>query len=245
MDTSRESIRNSGARIIITGNCGPGNWGAWVHERGARWKESGLDDGDDFPAYPCAAERARENYANNWIRHYGDETGLSAGAGTGGDVTPADARNMTRCGVNMIGWDNLVPFDERLENVVWSWRRDEPSTVQSGYCASHDATGRFHASDCTVTAEIVKKKRRHRKPRYITVEHFTAQPFACFDGINWSVSTAAARFSDGDETCAAEGRGDFAVPPNGYENERLKDAKPPGDGEVWLNYRSNGSGWAS
>ncbi|MGH2758609.1 MAG: phosphatidylinositol-specific phospholipase C domain-containing protein, partial [Actinomycetota bacterium] len=33
---SRRQIRATGARVIVTGNCGPGAWGDWVHERGAQ-----------------------------------------------------------------------------------------------------------------------------------------------------------------------------------------------------------------
>lgn len=230
MDTTREQIRRSGARILITGNCGAGGaWGTWVHERGARWKESGLGDGDDFPAYPCAKTRADENYDHNWIRHWGDETGLSASAQSGGDVTPTDALNMTRCGVNMIGWDNLVPFDARMENLVWSWRTKEPSTSKTGYCSSHEADGRFVAKKCRGASKKVGAKQR----------------FACFDGTQWAVTKAKGAWSRGDRTCKAEGLGSFSVPWNGYENERLKEAKGASPGAVWLRYRSSHGDWVS
>ncbi len=243
MDTSRREIRDSGKRVIITGNASPG-WCDWVHERGPRWKEGGLGYGNDFPAYPCTERRASQDYANNWIRHWGDETGLSAGAGSGGDVTPTDALNMTRCGVNMIGFDNLVPFDERMGNLVWSWRTDEPSSYDDGVCASHGIDGRFHASDCSVTQEIVKIKRRGRPAKKKAVDVFTAQPFACFDGTDWAVTSTADRFSNGQSVCQAEGLGSFSVPWNGYENERLKAVR--GDaGEVWLNYKAAGGRWVS
>lgn len=222
MDTSRRAIRDSGARVLITGNCGPGSWGAFVHERGPRWKESGLGYGDDFPAYPCTARRASQDYAHNWIRHWGDETGLSATAGSGGDVTPTDALNMTRCGVNMIGWDNLVPFDQRLSNVVWSWRTDEPATSADGACATHGADGRFGAADCAAA---------------------TPRPFACHDGSQWRITLSSGPWSDGEAACTAEGLGSFSVPWNGYENERLKDAKSGPD--VWLDYRALGGTWVS
>jgi hypothetical protein len=250
MDTSRKTIRDSGARIIITGNCGPGNWGAWVHAQGPRWREGGLDDGDDFPAYPCTEERADDNFPVNWIRHWGDETGLSAGAGEGGDVTPTDALNMVRCGVNMVGWDNLVPFDERLGNLVWSWLPNEPSQSGAGFCATHGSDGRFFSSDCSVTKEITKIRRRRlpnghwRRARRIVTEHFTSRRYTCFDGANWSVTSRSGRWSEGAAACAAEGKGAFSVPWNGYENERLKDAKGSA-GAVWLNYHAASGGWVS
>jgi hypothetical protein len=224
MDTSRSEIRAAGARVILAGNCGPGAWGAWVHQRGPRWKEGGLDYGDDFTPERCAAERAALDYPNNWIRHWGDETGLSAAADAGGDVTVSDARNMVRCGVNMPGFDNLVPFDERLEQYAWSWAPDEPATNSDGACATHGPDGRFRAADCAGA---------------------TAQPFACFDGASWHVTTGADTWANGDETCAAEGLGAFAVPWSGYENERLKTARPPGVIEVWVNYHASNGAWVS
>jgi hypothetical protein len=228
MDVTRKQIRDSGARILITGNCGPANspWNALVHERGSRWKEGGLDYGDDFPAYPCTERRADQDYANNWIRHWGDETGLSAGAGSGGDVTPNDALNMVRCGVNMVGWDNLVPFDERMGNMVWSWRMNEPSTDADGYCARLADDDRFDAADCGGAGQTVMR-------------------FACYDGTNWRVTRKSGRWSAGKATCRAERLGAFSVPWNGYEMERLKEATPDSAAGLWLNYHASGGRWVS
>jgi hypothetical protein len=213
-DRTRRDIRRSGARVILTGDCGPGAWGAWVHLRGPRWIESGLDHGDDFPAYPCTERRRAQNYARNWIRHWGDETGLSNAAGEGGDVTLSDARNMVRCGVNMIGLDNLVPFDRRLERLVWSWGPNQP---RSGDCAYQGGDGRFRSGDCG-------DRRR----------------FACFDGRAWTASRRAGPWRDGVEACRSSGTA-FSVPRTGYENERLRAASR--GGEVWLAYRRNAGAW--
>jgi hypothetical protein len=220
MDTSRAQIRATGARVIVTGNCGPGTWGSVVFERGPRWKEGGLDYGDDFPAYPCIAERKKDNYPLNWIRHYGDETGLSAGAGEGGDVTPTDARNMTRCGVNMIGFDNLVPFDRRLEQLVWSWAKGEPRRPG---CAAHGRDGRFIATACDVGTHRV----------------------ACFNGKSWAITKRETTPGVGAENaCSIEKRGRWSVPWNGYENERLTRVQnATGTKWVWLNYYSTSGVW--
>src|SRR5207244_5206751 len=64
----------------------------------------------------------------------------------GGRVTPDDAHTMVRCGVNLIGLDNLRPFDPRLLAEIWSWASNEPSAA--GYCAYQDATGFFHSDNC-------------------------------------------------------------------------------------------------
>lgn len=223
MDTSRATIRGSGARVLIAGNCGPGTWGSWVHQRGDRWEEGGLDYGDDFTAERCADERTELHYADNFIRHWGDETGLSAAADAGGDVTVSDARNMIACGVNMPGLDNLVPFDERLEQYAWSWAPDEPSSTAEGSCASHGGDGRFRSRDCAQQTA----------------------PFACYDGTEWHITVEAGAWALGEEVCAREALGSFAVPWNGHENERLKTARPEGSDDVWLNYYASDEGWVS
>jgi hypothetical protein len=179
-----------------------------VHERGPRWDESGLDYGDDFPAYPCVQERTENDYPNKLIRRYGAETGLELLLGGGGDVTPVDAFNMARCGVNLLGMDNLVPFDGRTIAAVWSWAIDEPA---AGACANHGNDGRFYADDC--------------------VEN---RPFVCLTADDqWVVTSATGAWDEGVQRCADIGA-IFAVPKNGYDNERLKQSK--GGGEAWLNY---------
>lgn len=254
VELTREEIRKSGKRIVLAGNCGPGVWPSWVFERGSRWQERGIGYGNDSEfVYPCTEERARHSYDSNLIRRWGDETGLSAGAevfgqGGGGDVTVADARNMVRCGVNLVGMDNLVPLDARMAQFAWSWAEAQPKHSEEGYCATHNTDGRFYSVDCEVIKKKVKvvkkgKKGKKRRVRRKVVEQFNAFPFACYDGSNWSVTTTQERHSKGDEICRAEGRGSFSVPWSAYENERLKDARPSGATHIWLDYKVTKKGW--
>jgi hypothetical protein len=195
MNLSRADVRAAGKRVLIVGNCGPGGWGAWVHERGPLWNESSSGVGENYPDYPsCAAERATEKYATHWIRRYEDSTWLSAmveGTGQGGpsDVTVTETRRMVRCGVNMPGFDQLHPDDPRLAQLVWSWAPNEPAGA--GSCAAQEADARFHARSCA-----------------------DPLPLACVDGAGvWTVAPV----------CGAGSH--FAVPANGYENELLREAK--------------------
>jgi hypothetical protein len=215
VDTSREEIRATGKRVVIVGNCGPGAWGSWVFQQSPRWIETGMSYGMPYPAYPCAAERAAKHYDQNWIRFWGDETGLSNGTFGGGYLTPADARNMVRCGVNLIGLDNVRPFDPRLIQQVWSWAPNEPSSA--GDCAYQGADGFFRAGGC----------KQHRK-------------FACQVGAAWIVTGPSGSWTNGAKRCA-EAHATFAVPPNGWQNESLKTAKQ--GGEVWIDYAVLRGSW--
>jgi hypothetical protein len=222
-DVSREQIRASGKRVLLAGNCGPGAWTSWVFERGPRWDEGSSEEGTDYPDYPAcvAAERIPNDYDHNWIRSFEDSTWLSAmldGGRRATEITAVDARRMVRCGVDMIGFDQLQPYDARLDAVVWSWAVNEPSVTSASSCAFAGSDGRFRAGDCGA-------------PRV----------FSCVSALgDWSVLGPAGAWSDGAARCAAAGA-TFAVPKTGYENELLKTAAA--GAETWLDYRVLGGVW--
>ena len=170
-DSSRADLRP--AQVLIVGNCGPGAWGGWVHERGPRWDESSNPAGDD---YDCAAERARDDYDGEITRRYEDRTWLTAMAATEGGITTAEMASMVACGVNLVGFDQLHPDDPRLETLVWSWAPDEPSAPG---CALQGADGRWVSRPCG---------EKHR--------------VACFADGEWTVSAKAVRFDKASRACA-------------------------------------------
>jgi hypothetical protein len=119
---------------------------------------------------------------------------------------------MVRCGANLVGFDQLQPFDGRLAAFVWSWAQDEPS-ASGGSCAYQGSDSRFRASSCDVS--------RH---------------FACVDasGDFW-VTHQTGAWADGFAACPAEFPGaSYAVPPNGWRNVQL--ASRGGGQTVWLDY---------
>jgi hypothetical protein len=246
-DTSRAELLAAGHQVLIVGNCGPGSWGGWVHQRGSLWNERGNSAG--YPAFPdCTADRTARQYDQRFIRVYEDSTWLSAMVGSGSQVTATDARNMVRCGVNMVGFDRLEPFDGRLEALVWSWAPGEPA-ADAGRCAAWGDDARFRSADCA----------EHRR-------------FACrADGGAWIVPERSGRWTDGPAVCAETGD-TLAVPSSGWDNEQLRLAaaeagvsvddplvaqpapggRPPGlpggpptkvAGELWLGYAHTAGGW--
>jgi hypothetical protein len=135
-------------------------------------------------------------------------------------IDPAEARRMVRCGVDMIGFDQLHPFDPRLDALVWSWAPNEPATTASGLCAHAGPDGRFRSGDCGVS-----------------------RPFACVSALGvWSVAGPAGPWTDGSAACVAAGAS-FSLPKSGFEDELLKAAAPGGD--VWLDYRVLGTTWTA
>ena len=214
---SRAQIRNSGARVFLVGNKGPGDWCDWVHHRdeeqdGATWWESSSGFGTDFPAYPeCIAYLADPERAGSrpWTRIYEDGTWLSQMGGGGGEVTAIEAERMVTCGVTMPGFDHLDPHDQaRLGALVWSWAAGEPAGPG---CAYQGADARLHTSDC-------------KRPRQVACRTSTGE---------WTVSRAKAGWDRASRACSRIGA-TFTAPWNGLQNRRLADASA--GREVWINH---------
>lgn len=214
--TSKRDISTAGGRVLIVGNCGPGAWGSWVHERGVgtTWDEDKSADGDDFVCPPGG-------YGDGFQRIYEDSTWLSAtveptGAGSSGEITAAETRAMVTCGLNLFGFDQLVPADPRLEALIWSWAPGQPA---AGTSALRGADGRFRAAD---PAE--------------------AHPYVCRNGAGaWHVTAAAGPHGQGDAECAAEAPGFvFAMPATARQNAALVT----GD-DVWIDYAVVDEEWTS
>lgn len=214
LGTSRAELLARGARVLIVGNCGPGAWGRWVHERGPQWSERSGAAG--YPSFPdCQADREQRAYDDKFIRVYDDITWLSAmESGESEPFEGDDVRAMVRCGVDLIGFDRIHPFDGRLDALVWSWAPGESFVDPARRCASWGADARFHASSCA-------ERRR----------------FACrTPSGSWVVPPTRARWDKGSRVCARAGAR-FDVPATGWDNEQLRTAAA-GAGELWLAYAS-------
>ncbi len=215
---SKGSILATGARVLLTGNCGPGGWTDWVFERGDAWDESG-----STTDYQCGPDRAGTDYATTFVRRYEDSTWLSKMAGGGSHISPEVMADMVRCGVNLPGLDQVYPGDERLPSLVWSWAPDQPSTDVVGACAMQGTDGRFVADGCSS-------------------HHAVACRTAAGD---WAVVTTPVPWVAAAATCRGGG-GRFDVPHNGWDDAQLRAAADAaGAAGLWLAYHQDGSGrWA-
>jgi hypothetical protein len=225
---STRAIEATGARLVIVGNCAPSvaggtGWGAFVHERGPHWDESG--DPTTYSGAQCARDLdARANAAGTVFRRYfEDSTWVAATAGSnpvtsslGGTSTISrDATAlMVRCGANLVGFDQLTPEDPRLAALVWSWAPDQPAAGTHG-CAYQGGDTRWRLdTDCG-----------------------TKRVAACTSASGvWSVTTRPVRWEQAARACAASFPGStFAAPPNGLRNAQLATAAR--SAAVWVDVR--------
>jgi hypothetical protein len=190
-----------------------------VFTRGPKWDESG--NPTTYGAQQCAADEAAREGHTSFRRWYEESPWLEAMTDATQVLTASTTAQMVKCGANIIGFDQLQPFDGRLEAMVWSWAKDQPAAT-GGDCAVQSADSRFRVADCGQRL-----------------------PFACVDSsLDWHVTKTVGRWQNGPKVCAREFAGSsFGVPPNGYRNAQL--AAAGGGQTVWLNYTRSGGTWTA
>jgi hypothetical protein len=215
---TRNDVLAAGAQVVIVSGCGTG--GAW-RSSAFSWRTHVEETPHGFKPFPdCGPNFTRSDYNTKLVRYFEDSTWLSSGAsqadGSEGDgITPRTAAEMTRCGVDLFGFDQLVPGDGRLDAVVWSWAQGEPAR---GSCASMGADGRWSSGAC---------RQKH--------------PAACraADG-SWTLTDHALKAADAARACTKSGA-KFDVPRTGYDDESLRLVT--GGTRVWLGISRTRDGW--
>jgi hypothetical protein len=201
-ELTRNDVLRTGAQVVIVANSGCGEGADW-RSLAFSWRNHVEATPHGFRAAPdCGPDFKRADYDSKLVRYYEDSTWLSAGATAfsggqeGEGLTPANVREMTRCGVDLLGFDQLQPGDGRNDAAVWSWAEGQPGRSS---CAVIGGDGRWYSSPC-------KQKR----------------PAACRqpDG-GWTVTDKAVKASDAATACARN-HAEFDVPRTGYDNESLK-----------------------
>jgi hypothetical protein len=214
LSLTRDQVRRAGKRVLIIGPCGVGReWPALVFDESPR--RTGHDNRALRPFPDCGPDFKRSQYQSNPIRYYEDSTSLS---NTGDPITAPIATRMVRCGVDIIGFDQLDRGDSRLEAIVWSWARGQP---RGGSCAAQRPDGRWEARPC-----------------------FERRRAACLNRSGaWRVSARAGRARSAPRLCASR-RLRNGVPRTGYEGQLLRVAQARARaGRVWLGLRRDGSAW--
>ena len=218
LSATRQSVLAKAAQVVLVSGCGQGSaWRGLVWNWGNTHVESGSNDGyRDAPVCDLDAggrpRFGRDVYAAKLVRVFEDSTWLSAtvGGGESDGLTPEVTRRMVRCGVDLFGFDQLLPEDGRLAALAWSWAPDEPS--RAGDCRIQRADGRWIARRCT---------KRHQA--------------ACrrADG-TWVVPLAMVKADQTAHACKQRSAVP-ATPRTGAENEALRQAAAAvGADGVWL-----------
>jgi len=221
MGLSKSDILASGKQIVIISDKPNYEWNLWVFKGVGDKDHFYQDKPQNYYNYPlCSNEFSREIFNNYMVRCYEDRTNLSAMFSDPGDpITVEKVSQLVKCGVNIISMDKLKPWDGRLQSAIWSWDFNEPNNWNNNEdYAVQKANGRFN----DLNDDAVYK-------------------YACknSDSGDWYVTDASGNWENGESSCYNEtdGQFHFSVPVNGYENEKLKDAKIDKDvAVVWLNY---------
>jgi hypothetical protein len=212
---SRDDVRARGAQVVLVGNCQPG-WASDVYSWDDNHVESGSTPG--YRAFPaCDSTYSRSVYDSKFVRYFEDSTFVSAAVNPTQSpaqaedqmLTPPRVADMTRCGVNLFGLDQILPGDGRIEASIWSWSKDEPNS-SAGRCALQRSDGRWLTGPCQ-----------------------TRHPAACRTTAGWILTPRAVPYSGASSACSAR-KATFDLPRTGYENSQLREAA--GSSEVWVKY---------
>lgn len=213
---SRNDVRAAGGQVVLVsgGSCAPA-LGSTVFN----WRGEEVESGKTFEYQPypkCDGSYGPSVYANNIVRYYEDSTFISALINPSGPpnspekITPLKAQSMINCGVNLFGFDQLLPEDGRIQGTLWSWAPNEPRPGV-GTCTVQGTDSRWVASPCT-----------------------GSRPASCVNGSGtWSV-TAPVTFANAGAACGGMGA-TFSLPRTGVQNSQLHAAAGPAGG-AWLNY---------
>jgi hypothetical protein len=216
LELSRDEVRTHGSQVVLVGNCRSG-WSADVFG----WDDVHVESGSTprYQAFPaCDATYARSVYQHELVRYYEDSTFVSSAVdptsspqdALAQSLTPEKVAAMTRCGVNLFGFDQILPDDGRIEASIWSWATDKPSTAD-GDCAVQRNDGRWITRPCSIGRRA-----------------------ACRTANGWALSQAVVTYAGATAACRAR-NAKFDIPRTGYENSLLRQAA--GTIETWLSYR--------
>ena len=215
LDLTRRAIRKAGAQVIVVSNCGQGSWSSVAHAWPGEVRFEDRPRG--YQAFPACGAPAPAESAAKLVRYYEDSTFVAPAAertgfsSTDDGLTPATTRELVRCGVDLLGFDQLLPTDGRLDAAVWSWAEDQPA-----------------APGCTVQRDDERWESRSCRERHAAA---CRAPDGTFSVVGGELTAAQAR-----RACARRGL-KAALPRTGNENARLRAAAPAGVA-LWLAHRT-------
>jgi hypothetical protein len=151
---TRNAVRAAGKQVLIVGGCGAG---AAYQGLAFAWDKHAETRPVAFAGPPsCGPDFTRATWDGTLVRYYEDSTWLTDGASYAGQstrddgLTPATTTALVRCGVDLLGFDQLLPGDGRLAAAAWSWAPGEPRTGGGRTCVvQRPGDGRWEARRCS------------------------------------------------------------------------------------------------
>jgi hypothetical protein len=224
LSLTRDAVRAAGAQVVVmTGGCGVGK--AWT---GATFAERlrQEDRPHGYGGYPECGGVNLDGEGAVLRRYFEDSTFVNAAGSLVGAASPDDGLTsetlaaMTRCGVDLLGIDQLVPGDGRLDALVWTFVPGEHD-ADAGSCAvQRSFDGRWESRGCG-----------GRLPAACRTPQGT-----------WVITGPGPRVS-ATGRCADRG-GEHATPSTGLDAQRLREAQDAAGADVvWLPLTSTGDGW--
>jgi hypothetical protein len=218
LDATRRDVLDDGAQVVVVGSCGSGSvWPGLSFSWGSEIRSEARPRGFADCVQPGIE---RDDYARI-VRMFEDTTFVNtattaAGAATKDDgLTPDTVRAMVTCGVDILGFDQLVPADPRLDALAWTWTAGEPTA--GARCAYARLDGRWTTGACAA-------KRRAACRRA--------------DG-TWVVPRGTTRRQRASRLCR-RARAVIAAPRTGAESAALRAAA--GGRTTWLGVRRTDDG---
>jgi hypothetical protein len=216
LGVTRDQIRSAGAQVLIVGDCENG-WSSDVFGWDDHVESGNTAAYQPFPI--CDTTYSRQVYNSEFVRYFEDSTLVTAltsdttenwTAYEANMLTPDKVTSMIDCGVNLFGFDQILPFDGRLAADVWSWDTNQPD-LSAGNCTVQESGGRWQTDTCG-----------------------TSLPAACQTPTGWTL-TSPVPFANAAAACGALDA-TFALPMTGYENSLLHAGT--GGQEVWIDYQA-------
>lgn len=242
---TREQIQAAGKQAFIVSDCGPAGASGW-HGVAFNWDshvESRPFDYEDFP--DCGPDFTITKYETAFVRYFEDSTQLTERAGTPDDgITPATAAAMARCGVDLVGLDQVTgPEDPRFEGLVWSWQVNRPRPGMKGErnCA-------VQRRNVEVAPELAFGGSAEPATRAAWFDHRCARlhAAACRDAAGaWTIESRRVTQRKARKACKADGLV-LGTPRTGYEAQGFDAAlEAAGVRQAWIGAKRKPEGWAT
>jgi hypothetical protein len=162
LDLSRSAVRAAGKQVVVMSSCHSGaGWNGVVFDDGERSRNEVGPAGYGEDGRSCDPRRAPtapdagaggQPFDRSLVRVFEDSTALSANVdGPAEALTPARVAALTRCAVDITGFDQLLPGDGRLAALVWTWAEGQPG---AGGCAVQGRSGRWSSAPCGSTRAV-------------------------------------------------------------------------------------------